>query len=210
MPVVCPTVTAYDIGEFNRQLNAVAPFAKRLHLDLMDGEFAPTVSPPLTQIKLLPHKVCDIHLMYQRPMEVLPLLIKLRPHLVIIPNEADVHHMHFAAELHKEGIKAGLSLQPETPVQYARQIMHSFDHILIFSGNLGHHGGHADLALLSKVAEVRREHPEAEISWDGGITSHNVRQLVAGGVDVLNAGGFIQGAAHPEKAYATLNLLAQA
>ncbi|HET7630421.1 MAG TPA: hypothetical protein VFK03_03535 [Candidatus Saccharimonadales bacterium] len=205
---ICPTVTAYDLEEYRTQVNRIVPFSERIHIDLMDGRFAPTVSPPLDQLWLPRHKTCDIHLMFQRPMDVLSQLIKLRPHLVIIPNEAEVHHMHFAAELHKAGIKAGLSLQPDTPVHYAHQIMHSFDHLLIFSGTLGHHGGVANLGLLEKVDQIRAEYPEVEIGWDGGITADNARQLIEAGIEVLNVGGYIQDAADPVTAYAKLESVA--
>lgn len=208
MADICPTVTAYDLEEYRAQINHVS-FAERLHIDLMDGQFAPTQSPPLEQIWLPPHKTCDIHLMYQKPMDYLPQLIKLRPNMVVIHNEAEVHHMHFAAELHKEGIQAGLALLADTPVSYAEQIMHSFDHVLIFSGHLGYHGGEADLKLLDKVREVRQLHPDVEIGWDGGISDQNAKQLIGAGVDVLNVGGFIQRADDPAAAYATLKALVE-
>ncbi len=204
MSVVCPTVTAYDIHEYSRQLRLISLFAERVHVDLMDGVFAPTVSPGLEEIKIPHHGMADVHLMYQRPMDVLQQLIHLKPYMVVIHNEADVHHMHFVAELHKHDIKAGLAILRDTPVEYAYQIMHSFDHVLIFSGKLGYHGGEADLGLLDKVRKVREHHPDAEIGWDGGINEHNIRQLVDAGVDVLNVGGSIQKASNPEAAYATL------
>lgn len=207
MATICPTVTAYDLDEYRVQINRIVSFAGRIHVDLMDGQFAPTQSPPLDQIWLAQHKVCDIHLMYQNPMDYLQQLIKLRPNMVVIHNEANVHHMHFAAELHREGIKAGLALLHDTPVDYAEQIMHSFDHILIFSGDLGHHGGTADLTLLDKVRQVRELHPDAEIGWDGGINDQNAQQLIAAGVDVLNVGGYVQHADDPGAAYATLKAL---
>lgn len=140
-------------------------------------------------------------------MECLPQLLKLKPHLVVIHNEAHVHHMHFAAELHRAGIKAGLAILQDTPVTHAHQIMHSFDHVLIFSGNLGHHGGEADMHLLDKVREVREHHPTVEIGWDGGINDINAKQLLAAGVDVLNVGGFIQQADDPALHYQTLREL---
>ena len=207
MAEICPTVTAYDLHEYRTQLERVEPFARRIHIDLMDGIFAPTRSPDLAHIWLPRGAASDIHLMYQEPMDSLEQLVKLKPHMVIIHNEAHVHHMHFAAELHKAGIKAGLALLQETPVHYAEQIMHSFDHVLIFSGNLGHHGGEADLSLLEKVKEVRAFHPHAEIGWDGGINADNAKALLGAGVDVLNVGGFIQGASNPGDAYATLEAL---
>jgi len=204
MAMICPTVTANDLAEYKIQVNRIAPFAKRLHIDLMDGDFAPSHSPVLQDI-WWPHTVtADIHLMYRRPMDYLEQLIKLRPHMVIIHNEADVHHMHFAGELHKEGILTGLAILQETPIKNAYQIMHSFDQILIFSGHLGYHGGQADMGLLDKVKKIRQHHPDAEIAWDGGINVDNIRQMADEGIEVLNVGGFIQNSADPANAYATL------
>lgn len=204
MSVICPTVTAFDTSEYKTQIEHIQPFAQRIHIDLMDGEFAPTVSPGLENI-WWPHELqADIHLMYQRPMEQLEALIELRPHMVIIHNEADVHHMHFAAELHKHGIQTGLALLHDTPVTHAEQIMHSFDQVLIFSGDLGKHGGVADLALLAKVGQIRAHHPEVEIAWDGGISAENAKVLAEGGVQVLNVGGFIQKSHNPAEAYQQL------
>lgn len=208
--VICPTVTAFDMPEYTRQLRVAGQFAERIHLDLMDGEFAPSKSPDLTDIWLPHHALVDIHLMYQRPMEQLEKLIHLKPHMVIVHNEVDVHHMHFAASLHKEGIKTGLAILQETPIEWAYQIMHSFDQVLIFSGHLGYHGGEADLGLLDKVRKVREHHPEAEIAWDGGINDQNAPALIEAGVDVLNVGGFIQKAQDPAAAYATLKAIALA
>ncbi len=207
MAVICPTVTAYDTHEYRVQMEQLKPFAKRIHIDLMDGEFAPTKSPGLDQIWWPPEFTADIHLMYQRPMDHLEQLIRLKPHMVVIHNEADVHHMHFAAELHKAGIKAGLAILHDTPIEHAYQIMHSFDQVLVFSGKLGYHGGQADLGNLDKVKKIQQHHPETEIAWDGGINADNAKQLIDGGVDVLNVGGFIQKSANPAVAYATLKSL---
>lgn len=204
MSIICPTVTAYSLSEYSEQLRRVTTFADRVHIDLMDGQFAPSTSPTLDQI-LLPHNVVvDIHLMYQEPMLVLDKLVRLKPHMVVIHNEAHVHHMHFTAELHKHNIEVGLAILQDTPVEYAYQIMHSFDHVLVFSGNLGYHGGTADIGLLDKVRKIREHHPDAEIGWDGGINEHNAKQLAEAGVDVLNVGGFIQKSSDPKAAYATL------
>lgn len=204
MADICPTVTAYDPHEYRTQMERLKVFANRVHIDLMDGQFAPTRSPELRQIWWPPELTADIHLMYQRPMEQLDWLIKLRPHLVVIHNEAEVHHMHFAAELHKHNIKAGLAILHDTPAEYAYQIMHSFDHVLVFSGKLGYHGGEANMADLDKVHKIREHHPDVEIGWDGGITDVNAPALVRAGVTVLNVGGFIQKSADPASAYAKL------
>ena len=204
---ICPTVTAYDVKTYSEQLQRLLPFAKRIHIDLMDGVFAPTTSPGLDAIRLPHGPKVDIHLMYQNPMEVIEQLVHLKPHMVIIHNEVDAHHMHFAAEMHKHGIKAGLAILQDTPVDFTHQIMHSFDHVLVFSGNLGHHGGEADLRLIEKVGLIRDHYPEIEIGWDGGINDTNARELIKAGVDVLNVGGFVQNASDPEAAYAKLTTI---
>lgn len=209
MAIICPTVTAYDTHEYRLQIERLKPFAARIHIDLMDGIFAPTTSPGLDAVWWPAEQVADIHLMYQQPMACLEQLIRLKPRLVIIHNEAQVHHMRFAAELHKADILAGLAILHDTPVEYAYQIMHSFDHVLVFSGHLGYHGGQADLSLLDKVRQIRDHHPEVEIGWDGGITADNAPRLIAGGVDVFNVGSFIQASPDPASAYQRLLALEQ-
>ncbi|MGI0133798.1 MAG: hypothetical protein ACREBW_02415, partial [Candidatus Micrarchaeaceae archaeon] len=83
------------------------------------------------------------------------------------------------------------------------------DHVLIFSGHLGHFGGSADTRLLAKVRELRSLKPSVEIGWDGGVNATNAAELAAGGVDVLNVGGFIQHAVNPVQAYSYLEDLVQ-
>jgi len=205
MPIICPTVTAFDIDGYRAQLDRLTPFANRVHIDLMDGHFAPTTSPSLERIWWPPTLTADIHLMYQSPQDCLQALLDLKPALVIIHAEAQGDHGHFADELHAHGIKAGLALLADTPVAAVESLLPQFDHALIFSGHLGFHGGAADLTLLEKVSAIRETAPAIEIGWDGGINDQNVQQLIAGGIEVLNVGGFIQKAAHPDDAYAKLD-----
>lgn len=202
--VICPTVTAFSTDEYRAEIGRITSFVKRVHIDLMDGEFAPTTSPDLSTVWWPDTMSADIHLMYMRPMSYLAQLIELKPRMVVIHFEADVQHMHFAAEMHKAGIKTGLALLRDTTVEAASDVMHSFDHVLIFSGKLGYHGGSADLSLLNKVQLVHEIHPDAEVGWDGGINAENAGPLTQGGVDVLNVGGYIQNADDPYNAYGTL------
>lgn len=201
MAVICPTVTAYDANEYRKQMDVLTPFANRVHIDLMDGIFAPTKSPDINSA-WWPHQLkADIHLMYQSPMDYIHQIINHHPRMVIIHNEADVHHMDFAAQLHAHDILVGLAILHDTPVEYAYQIMHSFDHVLVFSGKLGYHGGEADMSLLAKVRDIRQHHPDAEIGWDGGINDQNAIQLIEAGVDVLNVGGYIHHSVSPLLAF---------
>lgn len=209
MTSICPTITAFELHEYRRQMEAVSGFAERVHIDLMDGVLAPSISPELKHI-WWPYSVkADIHLMYDKPMDYINELVSLMPNLVVIHAEANVSHMNFAAELHKHDINVGLALLPATKIVDVEQIIHSFDHVLVFSGNLGFHGGIADMDLLSKVTEVKKIHPNVEVSWDGGINTTNVLQFVDAGVDILNVGGFIQNSANPGRAYAKLKSLVE-
>lgn len=207
MVVICPTVTAYDPHEYREQMERIQPFAKRVHIDLMDGHFAPTKSPGLKQVWWPESVTADIHLMYRRPIEQLPELIKLRPNMAIIHAEAEVDHAHFADSLRKVGIRAGLALLHNTPADNVKSLVKHFDHLLIFSGKLGYHGGQADLKLLDKVAELHKLNPQAELGWDGGITDQNAKQLVEAGVNVLNVGAFIQKSKDTVTAYREIQRL---
>lgn len=202
--VIVPTVTAYDTHEYRQQMQRIEPFAERIHIDLMDGEFAPTKSPDLTHIWWPHHIKADVHLMYMHPAKAINQLLHLKPHMVVIHAEAKADHMYLASLLHKEGIKAGIALLADTPVASVERELHSFDHALVFSGNLGYHGGAANLSLLNKVKEIRKLDHEIEIGWDGGINERNARQIIDGGSEVLNTGGAIQKSDNPENAYATL------
>lgn len=204
MSIICPTVTAYNLEQYNLQIAKLSPISKRIHIDLMDGHFAPSLSPNVQDLWLPKTISCDIHFMYQRPMDYLHQLIKLEPRMVIIHNEAEVHHMLFAAYLHQAGILAGLAILQETPIEYAYQIMHSYDQVLIFSGKLGYHGGVADLSQLEKVLKIKQHHPEAEIAWDGGINLDNITAIKQAGVDVYNVGGYLMNSRDIRQAYAKL------
>ena len=201
---ICPTVTTNDPHEFRAQMERVADFAARVHIDVADGELAPNRLLPIDQIWWPGGMRADIHVMYRRPLEHLPALMALGPQLIILHAEAEGNFVEFAQTLHRHGCEAGVALLPQTAVETIRPALEYIDNVLIFSGNLGHFGGQADLSLLEKVKALKSRKPQLEIGWDGGVNDQNARQLAAGGVDVLNVGGFIQNATDPRAAYATL------
>lgn len=204
MAIICPTITAFDLFQYEDQIQAIKPFAQRIHIDLMDGEFAPSISPEVGAVYWPDDVIADIHLMYENPMDSIIDLARLRPHMVIIHYESQVDHEGFAREIQRHGIKAGICLLQKTEVKEVAQIISAFDHVLIFSGSLGFHGGKADLSLIKKVSEVRELLPGIEIGWDGGVNADNASQLKAAGVSVFNVGSYIQEADDPWEAYAKL------
>lgn len=209
MPIICPTVTASNPHEYREQVERLVPFAKRIHVDFMDGLFTKNKSLDISK-GWLPHDhgiQTDLHLMFLRPDLYLNEIKHMKPHLVIIQAEAKGDFMELADKLHYAKIKVGVALLQQTSVDSIAPALDDIDHVLIFSGDLGHFGGKANLALLKKVGELKSLKPKLEIGWDGGINEHNITHLINGGVDVLNVGGFIQNSSNPLKAFRKLQTL---
>lgn len=208
MPVICPSVLARDKDEYHRQMEKVAGFAERIQIDLTDGVFAPkqTIKP---EDAWWPVGVqADFHLMYRDPHHVTDVILQHRPNMIIIHAEASGNFVAFAESLRHKGVKVGVALLPQTPVTTIMPALDKIDHVLIFSGQLGEFGGHANMDLLNKTRELKRHRPQLEIGWDGGVDERNISQLAFGGVDVFVVGGYIQKSSDPEKAYRTLARIA--
>jgi ribulose-phosphate 3-epimerase len=202
---ICPTVTADNPDDYRIQMERIEPFARRIHVDIADGEFAPRRLVNFDQIWWRGDRSIDLHIMYKLPTEHAEIILALSPRLVIMHAEAEGNFMGFAALLRKHGIEVGIALLPRTSVETIAPALDHIDHVLVFSGNIGYQGGStADLDLLKKVEHIRRLKPLIEIGWDGGVNDQNAHQIAAAGVDVLNVGGFIQHATDPAAAYATL------
>jgi ribulose-phosphate 3-epimerase len=202
--VICPTVLAGNSQEFGEQMERIAQFAARVHIDLADGHFAPTKTIPIDKVWWPGGIQADLHVMYQQPFRHAKQLLELRPQLIIVHAEADGDFMAFADRVHAAGVAVGVALKPETPAKVIEPALDLIDHVLVFSGHLGHFGGQANTHLLTKVLHLKQLKPSLEIGWDGGINNKNAKILAAGGVDVLNTGGFIQHAANPQAAYEML------
>jgi pentose-5-phosphate-3-epimerase len=202
---ICPTITADTPEEYLRQMELVETFAKRIHVDVTDGDFAVRKLVSFDQVWWRGNRTIDLHVMYRVPSEHAEIIIALRPRLVILHAESEGNFEWFASALRREGIEVGIALLQRTPAANILPALEHIDHVLIFSGHLGHQGGsEADLELLTKVKKIREAKPTIEIGWDGGVNAKNARRLAEGGIDVLNVGGFIQRSHDPQKAYATL------
>ncbi|HMS50656.1 MAG TPA: hypothetical protein PKA02_04470 [Candidatus Saccharibacteria bacterium] len=207
MAIICPTVTATEPHQFRQQLERVASFAERIHIDLADGVFTDNKLLPLDDVWWPAGAFVDVHLMYEAVKPFLAQLVALKPHMVIIHAEAVGNYYSVAKPLKAVGIKVGVALLAHTPVTRIKQALPDIDHVLVFSGHLGYFGGKADLELLKKVEQLKKLHHEIEIGWDGGINEANAAILAQGGVDVLNVGGAIQRATDPKDAYGRLKAL---
>lgn len=209
MAVICPTVLAQDPHDFRVQMERVAPFSHRVQVDLADGRFTGNKTIGVSRVWWPEGMMVDLHMMYMEPLNQLKVMLKLKPHMVIIHAEAKGDFSKLADSLHQAGIKVGLALLQKTSVESIEPVLGQCDHVLIFGGTLGHFGGHADLRMLSKVKILKELKPNIEIGWDGGVNDLNIAELSKGGIDVLNVGGFIQHAPDPADAYGTLKALAE-
>ena len=201
---ICPTITTDDPEVYRLQIEQTLQYAHRIHIDLSDGVFTPNRLTEIEDVWWPGGVQADLHVMYQRPFDHLPALIGLRPQLIIVHAEADGDFGEFAEQCHSHGIEVGIALLPETPAEAIKPALEMIDHVMLFSGHLGHFGGHADLGLLEKAHQLKAWKSQLELGWDGGVNDKNAAALAEGGIDVLNAGGFLHGTRAPEDAYATL------
>lgn len=204
MSIICPALLAGDPHEYREQVERIAPFAQRVQVDLMDGEFAPTRSINPIQAWWPEGVLADIHLMFEDPVSQIETLVSLKPNLIIIHAEAAGDLLGMVEHLQKLHIKTGVALLKETTPADAHALIQAVQHVLLFSGDLGRYGGQADLKVLQKVPEIKKINPAVEIGWDGGANETNVAAIARAGVDVISVGGAIQHAADPAKMYEQL------
>jgi ribulose-phosphate 3-epimerase len=204
MSTICPTITATTLHEYETQLERLQSITEYIHVDLMDGELAPSRSLSSSQIHWPETMRADVHVMYRHPGTEIETLVSRRPNRVIIHAEAEGDLPAMIEQLRESNIKVGVALLPETSVESARELVLLADHVLVFGGNLGYQGGQADLTQLDKVAQIRAINPHVEIGWDGGANMDNVRQLAESGVDVINVGSAIQASHNPRDAFLSL------
>lgn len=205
MKIVCPTITAENAHTYREQVERVCPFARHVHLDLMDGKFAPNRSIEPEKLWLPDNITCDVHAMYNDPESILDEVTKLSVRTFIVPAESKCDFKFVSRLVRAKNMYFGVALLADTTVDSAKKVIELADHVLIFSGNLGHQGGStANLDLLSKVAEIKSINLSAEIGWDGGINDQNIAKMSESGVSVFNSGGFIHFAKNPSDVYQSL------
>ena len=204
MSEIVPTILCETPDDYKATVERLHPFAKRVHIDLTDGEFAPTFTVGVNQLWWPEGWQVDIHAMVMHPSQYVDALIQMKPHSVIFHAEVAEDLLPTMQKLKSVGIKAGVALlKPTVPVTVQPYIENA-DHVLVFSGNLGHYGGTASLMQLEKVRLIRNIQPNVEVGWDGGANLENVFSLAQGGVNVVNCGGAINNQSDAAAAYKQL------
>ena len=202
MSIITPAILATNPEEYKEQVEKIFPFAERVHIDVTDGEFAPSLTLPETQIWWPQEWKVDIHMMVARPSEHIDAIIQLNPNMVVFHSEVEEDLVPIFERLKNETmIKPGLALLRSTVPETVAPAIKAAEHILIFSGNLGEMGGVANMMQLEKIRLIKAINSNVEIGWDGGANLSNVFNLTQSGVDVVNVGAAIMQAQDPEQAY---------
>ena len=201
MTVIAPAILAETVEDFNAGVERVAPFAQRVHVDISDGEFAPSFTVGSGQVSWPGNWQVDVHAMVARPSQHVQTLAELKPSMIIFHAEVEEDIAPVLAQVKQLGIKAGIALLRPTVPKSVAHLIEIADHVMIFSGTLGQYGGMASLMQLEKVRLIRNIHPEVEIGWDGGAMIENIFSLSQGGIDVINVGGAINRADDPQAIY---------
>ncbi|MGH7218467.1 MAG: hypothetical protein ACREGE_03455 [Candidatus Microsaccharimonas sp.] len=201
MSIVVPTIMVETIDQLRESTERLKPFARRVHVDISDGEFAPTFLLGADQLFWPEGWEVDVHAMVARPSEYIAQLIQLKPSLVILHAETQEDIVPHLQALKQAGIKAGIGLLKTTVPATVQAAIENADHVMIFSGDLGRHGGTASMMQLEKIRLIRKIKPSVEVGWDGGVNVENAYTLTQGGVDVLNVGGEIAKSSNPTETY---------
>ena len=202
--VIAPSITVETEDQYRSSIDRLKPFAQRVHVDVSDGEFAPVFMVEPSKLWWPKEWTVDIHAMVSHPIDYVDQLIALKPNLITFHAETGINLVPIFDKIKKAGIKAGIALlKPTVPSTIANEIK-AADHVLVFSGDLGHYGGTASLMQLEKIRLIKAINPSVEIGWDGGISVDNAFTLAQGGVNVFNIGGALANTDDPASVYDTL------
>ena len=198
---VVPAILAQSKLEYRQQIERVNNFARRVHIDVSDGVFAPATTLDISNIWWPKEWKADLHLMAAYPSKQLDMILKLAPSLCILHGEASEDLLPVFATLKKEGIRTGVAILPSTYPGLIKQYIDVVDHVLIFAGQLGVQGNPADMMQMEKIAIVRSMKPELEIGWDGGANVSTMRALSHADLDVINVGSALSKVENPAEVY---------
>ena len=199
MMILAPSILAADFKELGKEIQTIEENgAQYLHFDVMDGMFVPSISfgmPVLASIKGHTQQVMDVHLMVTEPIRYVEDFAKAGADILTVHVEACENLVETVDKIHACGMKAGVSIKPNTPVSALEPVLDKTEMFLIMSVEPGF-GGQAFIPeSLDKIREVRamlnEKNLETDIQADGGIYVENVREVLDAGANVIVAGSAV-------------------
>ena len=213
--LIAPSVLAADFANLQRDSEMLnASQADWFHIDILDGVFVPNISfgmPVLKAIAKHATKPLDVHLMIVNPDQYIETFAELGSAVLTVHYEACDHLHRTLQEIKSCGMKAGVALNPHTPISVLESIIKDVDVVCIMSVNPGFGGQSFIEETYTKVEELKamitKKGSNALIEIDGGVTNKNAKQLIDAGADVLVAGSYVFGADDPIKTIEGLKAL---
>lgn len=215
MAIVSPSLLAADFLHLDRDIEMInTSEADWLHLDVMDGSFVPNISfgfPVLEAVAKACNKPLDVHYMIERPERYIKQTKALGAMMMNVHYEASVHLHRTIQEIHNEGMKAGVTLNPSTPVCSIEDVICDVDMVLLMSVNPGFGGQKFIENTIDKVQRLRQliteKGSKALIEVDGGVQAETAPRLIKAGVDVLVSGSYVFKADDPHRVISELKSL---
>jgi ribulose-phosphate 3-epimerase len=197
--LVSPSILSADFGDLDREIKMLnSSMADWIHLDIMDGVYVPNISfgfPVIQSVKKTAKKPLDVHLMIVDPDRYLSNFSKAGADILTVHYEACTHLQRTVTEIRSLGMKAGVALNPHTPVSLLKNILPYIDMVLIMTVNPGYGGQSFIMDCYNKIVELRKIIDRAGhsvlIQVDGGVDTKNASKLIKAGVDVLVVGNTI-------------------
>lgn len=213
--IVSPSLLSADFGNLNKDLEMINNSeAQMLHIDIMDGVFVPNISfgfPVLEYVKKTCKKPLDVHLMIVEPQKFIQEVKDCGAEIMNVHYETCTHLHRVVQQIKAAGMKAGVTLNPATPVCLLRDIIGDLDLVLLMSVNPGFGGQKFIPQTLNKVRELRALIEEtgskALIEVDGGVNDKTGAELRDAGADILVAGNYVFKAENPLDAIHSLYIL---